>query len=166
MRSLIILFIGISIFSCKKSEQDVIDTSPAGLLMSNSWYLSKTHVYEYDHYFNQVEKDIVMISDNCEYNSPIRFLKDSVCYKKLSCLSTDPPESQGKWYLKSDSLFEANIPFRVSNGTGFIDINKGIKLSKLLEINSEHFIVKETEEWYVGSALSYSAIKTSTYNRK
>ena len=166
MRSLFILFIGITIFSCNKSTQDVIDTSPAGLLKSNTWYLLKTHVYEYDYYFDQVEKDMVIIADNCEFNSPIRFLKDSVCYKKLSCLSTDPPETQGKWYLTTDSLLEANIPFRISNGTGFIDINKGIKPGKLLEINSEHFIVKETEEWYVGTVLSYSATKTSTYNRK
>ena len=166
MRNLIVLFICICIFSCKKSKQDLIDTSPVGILKSNAWYLSKTHVYEYDHYFNQVEKDMVILADNCEFNSPIRFLKDSVCYKKLSCLSTNPQESQGKWYITSDSLLVANIPYRVPNGAGYIDLNKGIELSKLLEINNEYFIIKETEEWYVGTDLSYSSTKTSTYKKQ
>jgi hypothetical protein len=87
----------------------------------------------------------------------------------MSCILSGAPEIQGKWFLSKDSLLYAYVPVRLSLGTGYIFVNRGIELSKLLQINSDYFTIKHSQQWYAWDSNGWNTwtdTTISTYRRK
>lgn len=169
MRTLILLFVPVLIFSCSKDKGKKFENSPAAILKANTWFLSESHLKTFDSLANRVTKDTIFLSDSCKRDAFIRFFTDSVCFKKMSCILSGSTEIQGKWYLSKDSFLFAYVPVRLSYGTGYILVNRGIELSKLLQINSDYFIIKHIKHWYAWDSNGWNTwtdTTISTFKRK
>ena len=166
MYKLVIILLLMYLAACEKSPAI---RSSAELLKSNGWFLSEIHTTTYNNDNNQLLKDTIIKSDNCELNSLLRFLNDIDCSRYIFCGLGVPTEKQGKWQLTNDSLLTATIQVQMQYGTGFILVNAGIDEAKLIEISDDQFKVKRIVKWIggtPGSIVNYRDEITLTYKSR
>ena len=135
------------IFSCKKNKTEEIASDNASILKSNTWYPEKIRRVSYNLNTNQFLRDTTYFTDSCTKNQRIKLFNDSLATLYMQC--TAPYDKNGKWALYSDSIV-VQIPYYL----GYFYIYKGISPSKLIEVNNDYFITKET---HIGGPISSPA---------
>ncbi len=130
------------LFSCKKDSQENIVSDNATILKSNTWYAEKIQKVSYNLSNNQFVNDTTYFTDSCRKNERIKLNNDSIASMFLQCGA--PYDKNGRWYLYADSIV-AFVYYNLSYASGTVFIEKGIKPSKLIEVNNLYFVTKETK---------------------
>ncbi|MCY7292982.1 MAG: hypothetical protein LH615_12455 [Ferruginibacter sp.] len=137
---MLFLSILLVLISCKKDKSENVSLSTSDMLKSNTWYAEKIQKISYNLNTNQFIKDTTYFVDSCWRNERIKMLNDSIAVGFILCGA--PYDKNGIWYLHSDSITVA-ILYPFYGGSNYF--YKGIKPSKLLEVDNLHFVTKETK---------------------
>ena len=141
-KELLFISVLIILISCKKDTKESVINDTSSILKSNTWYAEKIQKISFNLNTNQFIKDTTYFTDSCRKNERIRMLNDSIAVGFLLCGA--PYDKNGKWYLHSDSI-SVEILYPINYTSTIIYIYKGIKPSKLIEIDNLHFVTKETK---------------------
>jgi hypothetical protein len=134
---IIVLCNSVFFCSCTKTDAGTANTQQ-DILMRHKWKHYQTRSVTIDTATNTVIKDTLYQVEACYQNSLYVFATASVVKRNFLCFSS-PSDSEGRWFLNTDSAFAATILIRTSYGTGSVLTDFGLPYGKMKLLTETDF---------------------------
>jgi hypothetical protein len=143
------------VFSCTKNEADITNTW-GEILMRHKWKHYQTRSVTIDTATNTVIKDTLYQVEACYQNSLYVFATDGIVKRNFLCFSPTS-DSEGRWFLNTDSTFAATILIRTSYGTGSVLTDFGLPYGKMKLLTETDFqLTSFSSSFSYGSTNGYA----------